>query len=286
MNNKKSSENIDFSYSIENIHLHEKSHLIIFDYGVSEDNITKLHCHNTLELGVCKKGNGIFIIGNKVFNYKVGDISIITPGIYHRAHANDPKEDLWTFCYLKLEDWINKSFEHSFGFIVSKFEDYEINTITKMLFKELEIADIEYKNELISCLLKLIYLFLKKDNEVNSFCKNNIQDLTLDLRIKKAIEIMSNKDFYNYSIPKIANECCLSESYFRHLFIKQIGVSPKTYQTELKLKKAMSIILYKNDTIMNIAYECGFESLSNFNRCFKSNVGKSPLKWKQEQLYN
>jgi AraC-like DNA-binding protein len=88
------------------------------------------------------------------------------------------------------------------------------------------------------------------------------------------------------SISQIANECCLSESYFRQLFNKQIGISPKEYQTKLKIKKAMSLLLYSNDKILKIALDSGFDSLSNFNRSFKKIVGKSPYLWKKEQLQN
>lgn len=278
----KSTENLNFSYNVENIKVQEKSPLVIFDYSVSEDSITKLHCHNTLEIGICKKGNGVFIIGNRIFNYKQGDVIVISKGVYHRAHANNQKDDLWTFCYLFLEDWISIKEEYCFNLVIGKFENYEICTFMKALFKEITNKEDSYNPNIVSSLLNTIYLYLKRKIDTENISNNNNLHFVLDLRIKKAIELMSNIE--NISISSIAKECCLSESYFRQLFNKQIGLSPKEYQTKLKIKKAMSLLLYSNDKILNIAFDCGFDSLSNFNRSFKSIVGKSPNTWKKKQL--
>ncbi len=283
MKKLKSINNLDFSYNVENIKVQEKTPLIIFDYGVSEDSITKLHCHNTFEIGICRKGNGIFIIGNKIYSYKQGDVVVISKDIYHRAHANNANDDLWTFCYLLLEDWIPIDENYSFDLVLNKFENYEISIFIKLLFQEILKSKQEYDNNIISSLLYTTYLYLKKKNDYENISNNHV-NLILDLRIKKAIELMANME--SLSISQIANECCLSESYFRQLFNKQIGISPKEYQTKLKIKKAMSLLLYSNDKILKIALDSGFDSLSNFNRSFKKIVGKSPYLWKKEQLQN
>lgn len=276
--------NLDFSYNIDNIKMQEKIPLIVFDYGVSEDTITELHCHNTFEIGICKKGNGIFVIGNKIYSYKPGDVVVISKDIYHRAHANDPNDDLWTFCYFILEDWVQVDDEYSFNLVLNKFDNYEICTFMKILFQEIEKSKNENNTKIISSLLFTIYLYLKKSNNYQNLSNKSNPNIVLDTRIRKAIELMANIE--NLSITEIAKECCLSESYFRQLFFKQIGLSPKEYQTSIKIKKSMTLLLYSNDTILKIALDCGFDSISNFNRSFKKITGKSPLLWKIDQKSN
>lgn len=87
----------------------------------------------------------------------------------------------------------------------------------------------------------------------------------------------------NAPISDIAYQCCLSESHFRRLFKDQIGISPKEYQTDVKLKVAMAMLRDKKKSILDIALECGFDSLCNFNRQFKNKTGQPPSVWRKIQ---
>lgn len=59
-----------------------------------------------------------------------------------------------------------------------------------------------------------------------------------------------------------------------------------SYRLELLLEK-LDEPKYKNFTLLALAFECGFNSKSTFNRCFKTHLGKTPtefLKLKHENV--
>lgn len=87
---------------------------------------------------------------------------------------------------------------------------------------------------------------------------------------------INNNIYSNLSIPEFAHLCNMSLSSFKRKFKEVYNQSPKKYINERKLQKAIELLQTKKLRISEIAYECGFETISTFNRAFKSQYGKSP----------
>lgn len=282
MNNKTNINDLEFSYSLDPFNFNKETPFLVFDCGLCNDSITDLHKHNFFEIGICRKGTGLFLLGNKINIFKPGDIVLIGQNFYHRAHANDSKEDLWSFCYINFDKWVNESILSNFQLITNKINDPNLFNLLNIFFSEANDKKPFYANILDSLILPIYYTIKRKVTDKEK------PDLTitlppkLDNRINKSINLMVNKDYLDKSISQIAVECNLSPSHFRQLFKSQVGFSPKDYQTQIKIKKAMTLLINNNDKILTIAYECGFESLSSFNRKFKEKIGLSPLKWKEK----
>lgn len=56
------------------------------------------------------------------------------------------------------------------------------------------------------------------------------------------------------------------------------------FVSEIRIKHACKLLTETDDTIAHICYECGFNTLSNFNKQFKEFVLKKPAEYKQEFL--
>ena len=83
------------------------------------------------------------------------------------------------------------------------------------------------------------------------------------------------KDFSEFS-----HLCGMSLASFKRKFKDVFSESPKKYLDRMKLEKASNLL--SNDTlrISDIAYDCGYETISTFNRTFKSYFGKSPSEFR------
>ena len=51
---------------------------------------------------------------------------------------------------------------------------------------------------------------------------------------------------------------------------------------EMRIGYACKLITLDQFSISQISIECGFETISHFNRCFKRIVGCSPTQYKQK----
>lgn len=85
---------------------------------------------------------------------------------------------------------------------------------------------------------------------------------------------------------RLAAKCNISEVYFRRLFKERMGISPKQYILELRLRRAMALLTEGKQKICAIAADCGFESDAHFCRCFKKHSGLTPSEYrKKNQIY-
>jgi len=87
-------DNIRQNHSkIDNIHVPVKyfeDELITISKPYIQDDkeIDYLHFHNSLEIGYCLSGYGIFNINNQPSTFESGDIVVIPPGNYHLASSS------------------------------------------------------------------------------------------------------------------------------------------------------------------------------------------------------
>ncbi|MBO5014549.1 MAG: helix-turn-helix transcriptional regulator [Bacteroidaceae bacterium] len=78
----------------------------------------------------------------------------------------------------------------------------------------------------------------------------------------------------------LAKELNLSEVYVRRLFKSQFGTTPKQYILDIRLQKAIQLLTGTEQTVTEIASECGFASLYHFSRLFKDKLGETPLEYR------
>ncbi len=88
----------------------------------------------------------------------------------------------------------------------------------------------------------------------------------------------------NLSDPALNNEILagqanISEVYFRQVFLKQYGITPRQYIINARIAKAKQLLSSGNKKVSAIAEECGFLSVYHFCRCFKEKTGMTPTEY-------
>jgi AraC-like DNA-binding protein len=96
--------------------------------------------------------------------------------------------------------------------------------------------------------------------------------------------IINNNIYSNLSILEFAKLCSMSLSSFKRKFDSVYAESPKKYINRLKLEKASTLLSSTNLLISEIAYECGFDTISSFNRTFKFQFKVSPTEFRLNQI--
>jgi AraC-like DNA-binding protein len=85
------------------------------------------------------------------------------------------------------------------------------------------------------------------------------------------------------TIAEAARSVGLGRRQFTDLFRKATGQSWRKFIVSLRLKHAAELLLETNRSISAVAFESGFEDLSNFHHSFKAGHGCSPLAYREER---
>jgi AraC-like DNA-binding protein len=72
----------------------------------------------------------------------------------------------------------------------------------------------------------------------------------------------------------------ISIAHFSYLFHKETGVPFTSYVQSRRTEEAKRLLAETDKTITEICYECGFNSLTHFNRVFRRSEGCSPRQYR------
>ncbi|MDE3066204.1 MAG: helix-turn-helix domain-containing protein [Verrucomicrobiota bacterium] len=98
-------------------------------------------------------------------------------------------------------------------------------------------------------------------------------------RARQFIETHYQEDL---SLTAVAREAGMSQFYFCKTFKKATGLKFSHYVCRVRVEKAKNLLLNPNYRISEIAYEVGFQSLTHFNRVFKTIAGCSPTEFRRQ----
>jgi len=71
----------------------------------------------------------------------------------------------------------------------------------------------------------------------------------------------------------------VSRQHLAKIWKKQVGVPLNGYLNTIRIERAKALLESGNRKVIDVAMECGFGSLSQFNRAFLRTTGVSPSRW-------
>ncbi len=74
----------------------------------------------------------------------------------------------------------------------------------------------------------------------------------------------------------------LSPGHFARLFKNSVGRSPFQYIIQRRVQKAKSLLTHSRLPVTDIAFEVGYEEVSNFIRAFRQQTGVTPRKYRSQ----
>ena len=97
-----------------------------------------------------------------------------------------------------------------------------------------------------------------------------------DTRLRNALEYLQRHLSDPNALQKVSEQLCVSPRQCQRLFRVAMGCSPSEYLTELRMRRAVSLLISTNLSVSEIALEVGYLSLSHFSRVFRERFGKTP----------
>jgi len=139
-------------------------------------------------------------------------------------------------------------------------------------------------------LKKNILFFNSVDEAINAgfrpckICRPDINEHIYEpntILIEKAKDILTLNYNSEFNLKFISQEIGISESYFRRLFKQYYSLTPNEYIFKIRINRSMDLLSKTDLDILEIAYEVGFKSLSNFYKYFKEQVGYTPKEYRK-----
>lgn len=78
------------------------------------------------------------------------------------------------------------------------------------------------------------------------------------------------------SLDELARLAGLSQRHLQRMFRNALGMTPMCYYLNLRLRRARTLLLQTEMSVMNITVACGFQSACHFSKAYRTLFGYSP----------
>lgn len=111
---------------------------------------------------------------------------------------------------------------------------------------------------------------------------NNTEQYTYNSRrIEKTLEYMNHHFDKPITLNEVARLANMSDAAFSRFFKQRTGNTFIDSLTEIRLGHASRMLIDTTQSIAEVAYHCGFNNISNFNRIFKKKKSCTPKDFRE-----
>lgn len=100
-------------------------------------------------------------------------------------------------------------------------------------------------------------------------------------RVQKVMEYLNNNFSKEVSLTEAAKIASMTEVSFSRFFKTKTGQTFIDTLNEIRLGNATRMLMETSQGVAEIAYLCGFNNISNFNRIFKKRKGNTPKEFRE-----
>jgi AraC family transcriptional regulator len=101
--------------------------------------------------------------------------------------------------------------------------------------------------------------------------------LNAESRVTRAVRTIDRYPDARLTLTVLARQAGLSPYHFLRTFECLTGITPHQYVLRARLRKAAIRLAAQSERVLNVALECGFGDVSNFNRAFRAEFGMAPV---------
>ncbi len=104
-------------------------------------------------------------------------------------------------------------------------------------------------------------------------------------RIERAIEYMNQNFHKQITLSEVSKLANMTDASFSRFFKARTGITFMDSLLEMRLGHASRLLIDTTQSIAEVAYNCGFNNISNFNRLFKKKKGCTPKEFRENYSY-
>lgn len=255
------------------------------------------HFHPEYQLFLVLKGRGTRFVGDDMRTFKAHDLVFSGPNLPH-LWRNDQEyfekdSQLMTHGIVVYfpENFIGREllqkeeFEELQGLLGKASLGLEILGETNEKIRPLLINLLDQKGlEKIIGLLNIL-LLMARSTEVNPIVQAGYVNANKESekdRMSKVYAFVMDHFQQAIKLEEVAGLINMSSSSFSRYFKSRMNKSFSDFLSEVRISHACKLLHKENLNISEVSYECGFNTLSNFNRQFKEKMNMTPLAYKKD----
>jgi AraC-like DNA-binding protein len=228
------------------------------------------HLHESFELIAIKSGEMTVDIEKRRYFLRTGEALLVFPNQLHALYTEKTSEHILCIFSPHLVKaygniFTNQSPKNNFfiptPFYLSRLDDFGAS-------------------ENLLGIKGLLYSLCDEFNASAEYTDKRGDSYGLLPKIFKYVEENYKGDC---SVSSLAADISYHEVYLSRYFKKHTGLTFSEYVNRYRVNEGAYILKNSQKKIVDVAYECGFESLRSFNRNFKAIVGKTPNQYRNDK---
>ena len=250
------------------------------------------HWHEDIEIIYIVEGSVEVGIGNDLYHLKVRDILIIGPGEIH-FFLKEMKSSNRAVIQFRMSIYdaflsgskdsrtIRPMFAHS-KYLTPGTEIHSLmEKQVQQLIKENTAAMEGYKLIMKARLYDLAGILIRHMPKCEYSAETESHQMERLQKLDKVFQHVEKHFQSNINLQEISKVAGFSQYYFTRFFKENTGVTFVGYLNNFRITKAEWHLMEETDSITEVAYKSGFNSVKTFNRVFKQLKGCAPMEYRK-----
>ena len=234
-----------------------------------------IHAHEYYELIYYKGCNGHCVLNGTTYPITEDCLFLLTPKDYHRITTEDIFSSYSiniSFDESHLDGELIKELAYSARILYAVPQETSqlIETMFTIFRDNQRSRQLRYR---LYALIQDILLYGDPAAPLSQICP----------AIRKAMTIATAELNTGIQAKEIAQRCGMAAAYFSTLFHQQTGQKFGQWLTQLRMQKACHLLKNTTMPILDICYECGYRTPSQFARMFHRSYRCSPSQYRQQK---
>ena len=263
-------------------------------FKIDRDVWPVYHYHPEFDILLSLKDHaGEYISGDHVGRLAEGTLIMNGPNIPHALHSGIPDERDWSRPSLAVVQFSRDSIgadlfhkiemqpirefldEAKFGF---EFHGETAKEAAGMILAMEEQSSLERLLQLLR-LLRFLGASEEKTPLASPAFSPSLRERDIS-RLDEVLDFLRRNKFETVTLEDAAAVAKMSPKSFCRFFKANTGKTLVAYLTELRIGEVCLQLLETDRSVSEIAFDCGFNNLSNFNRRFRSVKGMTPRQFR------
>jgi AraC-like DNA-binding protein len=258
---------------------------------VKEEFDFPLHYHEEYELNlILNAGGAKRIVGDHLEEIADVELVLVGPNLYHawfthKCQGKQIREVTIQFHKDLFEDRLLR--RNQLSFIKTMFDMaqrgvlFATDTTERLLPRLLSLEQKHGFDSVLELFSILHDLSISRNMRMlSSTSSDNEQFNHHSRRIEKAFEYMNANYSRPITLAEVAKVANMPETSFSRFIKKRTGNTFTDSINEIRLGNATRLLIDTTHNVTEVAYKCGFNNISNFNRTFKQRKGCTPKEFR------